>query len=112
HLTPGAGVIYRIITDIPPRADTYGPSVRGPRRTEGAGEAGGAGTGAGGPSAVQGQNRGQTTSDGLGVGRGGDVAGNLGPPAPGTGAHGQQVQNGKLWIAVPPSRMIYRIEPR
>src|SRR5437762_8015396 len=69
HFTPGAGVIYRKITDIPPRADTYGPSVRGPRRTEGAGEAGGAGTGAGGPSAVQGQNRGQTTSDGLAVGR-------------------------------------------
>ena len=46
-----------------------------------------------------------------GVGRGGAAAGNPGPPAPGTGAHGQQVQNGKLWIAVPPARMIYRMNP-
>ena len=33
-------------------------------------------------------------------------------PAPGTGAHGQQTQHGKLWIAVPPGRMIYRIDPK
>jgi len=111
HFTPGAGVIYKKATDTPPRPDTYGPSIRGPRRTEGAVEAGGGRRGAGGPSPSPGQNGGQATSDGLGVGRGGAVAGNPGPPAPGTGAHGQQVQNGKLWIAVPPSRMIYRIEP-
>jgi hypothetical protein len=112
HFTPGAGVIYRKATDTPPRPDTYGASVRGPRGTEGAGAAGAGRTGAGGRAPAQGQNNGQATADGLGVGRGGAIAGNPGPPAPGTGAHGQQVQNGKLWIAVPPSRMIYRIEPR
>jgi streptogramin lyase len=46
------------------------------------------------------------------VGRGGAIAGNPGPPAPGTGAHGIQTQDGKLWMAVPPSRMIYRIDPK
>jgi streptogramin lyase len=30
----------------------------------------------------------------------------------GTGAHGQEWRDGKLWMAVPPSRMIYRIDPR
>lgn len=110
HFTPGAGVIYRRTTDIPARPDTYGQGVRAAaaaargetvpaRRGGGAGREGAAGGGR------------QGTSDGLGVGRGGAVAGNPGPPAPGTGAHGIQVQNGKLWVAVPPGRMIYRINP-
>ena len=30
----------------------------------------------------------------------------------GTGAHGQEWRNGKLWMAVPPSRMIYCIDPQ
>ena len=30
----------------------------------------------------------------------------------GTGAHGQEWRDGKLWMTVPPSRMIYRIHPR
>jgi hypothetical protein len=30
----------------------------------------------------------------------------------GTGAHGQEWRDGKLWMAVPPSRMIYRVDPR
>jgi hypothetical protein len=34
------------------------------------------------------------------------------PNTLGTGAHGQEWRDGKLWIAVPPSRMIYRIDPR
>ena len=51
-------------------------------------------------------------ADGLGIGRGGAIAGNPGPPAPGTGAHGIQTQFGKLWVAVPPGRMIYRIDPK
>jgi streptogramin lyase len=37
------------------------------------------------------------------------------PTAPntlGTGAHGQEWKDGKLWMAVPPSRMIYRIDPK
>ena len=29
----------------------------------------------------------------------------------GTGAHGMEVVDGKLWVAVPPARMIYRINP-
>ncbi len=33
-------------------------------------------------------------------------------PRPGTGAHGLEWRDGKLWAAVPPSRMIYRIDPR
>jgi hypothetical protein len=112
HFTPGAGVIYKRTTDTPPRPDTYGASVRGPRGTGTAGAAAGGRRGAGGAAPAPGQNSGQATADGLGVGRGGAVAGNPGPPAPGTGAHGQQVQNGKLWIAVPPGRMIYRVEPK
>ncbi len=30
----------------------------------------------------------------------------------GTGAHGQEWRNGKLWFAVPPSREVYRIDPK
>ena len=71
----------------------------------------GGGGGRGRGAVESGQNTGQGTSDGLGVGRGGAIAGNPGPPAPGTGAHGIQAQNGKLWIAVPPGRMIYRVDP-
>jgi sugar lactone lactonase YvrE len=125
HFTPGAGVIYKRVTDTPPRPDTYAASVRGPRGTGGAGrgrqtgegDQGGGGNGGrrgtGDAAApAPGQNSGQRTADGLGVGRGGAVAGNPGPPAPGTGAHGQQTQNGKLWIAVPPGRMIYRMDPK
>jgi hypothetical protein len=125
HFTPGAGVIYRKITDTPPRPDTYGATVRGARGggapgTDGAGRrgggagaaAGGGRRGAGGGAAAPGQNSGQATADGLGVGRGGAISGNPGPPAPGTGAHGQQTQNGKLWMAVPPGRMIYRVDPK
>jgi streptogramin lyase len=37
-------------------------------------------------------------------------------PAPlntvGTGAHGLEWRDGKLWMAVPPSRMIYRMDPK
>jgi hypothetical protein len=114
HFTPGAGVIYRRTTDVPARPDTYGQKVRA-EAAAARGEtvpARRGGGGGGGRGAVEaGQNTGQGTSDGLGVGRGGAIAGNPGPPAPGTGAHGIQAQNGKLWIAVPPGRMIYRVEP-
>jgi hypothetical protein len=115
HFTPGAGVIYRRTTDVAARPDTYGQTVRA-EAAKARGEAPparrGGGGGRGGRGAVEpGQNTGQGTSDGLGVGRGGAIAGNPGPPAPGTGAHGIQAQNGKLWIAVPPGRMIYRVDP-
>jgi len=110
HFTPGAGVIYRRATDIAARPDTYGAKARA---EAGIPARGGAGRRGGGDAdAAGGGGRGQATSDGLGVGRGGAVAGNPGPPAPGTGAHGQQTQNGKLWMAVPPGRMIYRMDPK
>jgi len=106
HFTPGAGVIYRRSTDIPARPDTYGQQVRAEiAKARGEEPPARRGGGAGGFGR-------QGTADGLGVGRGGAVAGNPGPPAPGTGAHGIQVQGGKLWVAVPPGRMIYRIEPK
>ena len=117
HFTPGAGVIYRRTTDIAARPDTYGQKARA-ENAAARGEApparrgGGGGGRGGGRGAVEaGQNTGKATGDGLGVGRGGAIAGNPGPPAPGTGAHGIQAQNGKLWIAVPPGRMIYRVDP-
>jgi streptogramin lyase len=103
HFTPGAGVIYRMTSDIAPRPDTYGRSVR-PRPTSSERPIAAAQS-APAISTVR-------TSDGLGVGRGGDVAAHPGPPAPGTGAHGIQTQFGKLWVAVPPARMIYRIDPK
>ncbi|MGH9723028.1 MAG: hypothetical protein ACRD8O_22690 [Bryobacteraceae bacterium] len=34
------------------------------------------------------------------------------PRTPGTGAHGLEMKDGKLWVAVPPSRSIYRIDPK
>jgi hypothetical protein len=114
HFTPGAGVIYRRATDVDARPDAYADSMRA-QAAKARGEApaarrgGGGGRGRGAVEA--GQNTGQATADGLGVGRGGAIAGNPGPPAPGTGAHGIQAQGGKLWVAVPPGRMIYRIDP-
>jgi hypothetical protein len=108
HFTPGAGVIYKMTSDLPPRPDTYGRTVRA-SSSNGNGN-GGAGTPARQASGAGGTRQG--TSDGLGVGRGGAVAGNPGPPAPGTGAHGIQTHHGKLWIAVPPGRMVYRVDPK
>lgn len=84
HFTPGAGVIYRMPSDPPARPDTYSRTVRG--QTAGGGRGGGRG-------------------------RGGGEASTPGPPRDGTGAHGVEVRGGKLWVAVPPSRMIYRIDP-
>ncbi len=36
----------------------------------------------------------------------------LGSRALGTGAHGQEVRDGKLWMAVPPARMIFCLDPK
>lgn len=93
HFTPGAGVIYGMTTDLPPRPDTYGRSVRPRPPRENTRRAAGRARQGRGPAAGEKVER---------------------PPGPyrdGTGAHGQQTQHGKLWIAVPPSRMIYRIDP-
>jgi len=107
HFTPGGGVIYSMTTDLAPRPDTYGRSVRPPTTNAPRQEV---------ARAVSAQTPAARSAgmpaDGLGVGRGGAVAGNPGPPAPGTGAHGIQTQFGKLWVAVPPGRMIYRIDPK
>jgi hypothetical protein len=35
----------------------------------------------------------------------------LGSKAPGTGAHGQEWRDGFLWMAVPPSREVYKVDP-
>src|SRR5215470_13219411 len=105
HFTPGAGVIYKMTSDIPPRPDTYGRSVRPPAT-------GARQNAAASRAATPAPQAAVRTSDGLGIGRGGAVAGNPGPPAPGTGAHGIQTQFGKLWVAVPPARMIYRVDPK
>jgi streptogramin lyase len=32
--------------------------------------------------------------------------------APGTGAHGMEWRDGKLWFCVPPSRRVYRMDPK
>ena len=110
HFTPGAGVIYRRTTDIAARPDVYAQNVRASAAAMRGGEVPARRGGGRGRQGAAGGGR-QGTSDGLGVGRGGAVPGNPGPPAPGTGAHGIQAQNGKLWVAVPPGRMIYRIDP-
>ncbi len=36
----------------------------------------------------------------------------MGAAAPGTGAHGLEWREGKLWVAVPPARMVYRVDPK
>jgi streptogramin lyase len=36
----------------------------------------------------------------------------LGSRALGTGAHGQEWRDGKLWMAVPPARMVFRVDPK
>ena len=84
HFTPGAGVIYKMAGDPPARSSplTKPAPARAPAPA--------APTQVGGYSA-------------------GDV---LGSKAPGTGAHGQEWRDGQLWIAVPPSREVYRIDPQ
>jgi hypothetical protein len=85
HFTPGGGVIYRMPSDPEPRPDTFPATVRPP------GEGGGQGRGRGSFS--------------------GRAAATTGAPAPGTGAHELKVREGKLWVVVPPGRMVYRINP-
>ncbi len=36
----------------------------------------------------------------------------MGGSAPGTGAHGQEWRDGFLWMAVPPSREVYKVDPK
>jgi len=91
HFTPGAGVIYRMTTDPPPRPDLYAQKIREERGLPAPGGRGGRG------------GRGQPES--------GRAAATTGAPAPGTGAHELHLRDGKLWFVVPPARMVYRVDP-
>jgi sugar lactone lactonase YvrE len=85
HFTPGAGIIYRMVGDPAARSSPLAaprqPRPEGQRRTE--------------EQRVGGFQMGQVQ----------------GARAAGTGAHGLEWKEGKLWVAVPPSRMVYRINP-
>ena len=95
HFTPGAGVIYKMAGDPPARSSPLLKTrPRAPR-----------GGNAGGQSGQGGQGRGQQVG-------GFQMGAVLGGAAPGTGAHGQEWRNGKLWFAVPPSREAYCIDPK
>jgi streptogramin lyase len=83
YFTPGAGVIYRMVGDPPARSS---PLARQQSATRAKKPAGGT---------VGGFQQGQV----------------LGSRATGTGAHGQEWRDGKLWMAVPPARMIFRLDP-
>jgi sugar lactone lactonase YvrE len=85
HFTPGAGVIYRMTSDPEPRPDTFPQTVR-----------------------PEGQARGRGRGRGPESGR---AAAMTGAPAPGTGAHELKMREGKLWMVVPPARMVYRVDP-
>jgi DNA-binding beta-propeller fold protein YncE len=82
HFTPGAGVIYQMTGDPKARSS---------------------------PLAVKRAPRPQATKKEVGGFDSGKV---LGAAAPGTGAHGQEWRDGKLWFAVPPSREVYCIDPK
>ena len=84
HFTPGAGVIYQMVGD--PAARSSPLAKTRPHREQ--------------PATQQKQ-----------VG-GFDMGRVLGGAAPGTGAHGQEWRDGKLWFAVPPSREVYCVDPK
>ena len=83
HFTPGAGVIYKMSGDPPSRSSPLAKSRPRPPAPASTGQVGGF--------------------------QAGEV---LGSKALGTGAHGQEWRDGKLWFAVPPSREVYRVDPR
>jgi sugar lactone lactonase YvrE len=84
HFTPGAGVIYKMSGDPPARSSPLAKSRPRPAA----------------PAPPAGQ---------VGGFQAGEV---LGSKALGTGAHGQEWRNGKLWFAVPPSREVYCVDPK
>ena len=85
HFTPGAGIIYKMAGDPPQRSSPLAKTR--PIRTP------------------------VPKSDATRVG-GFQMGEVLGGAAPGTGAHGQEWRDGKLWFAVPPSRSVYCIDPK
>jgi hypothetical protein len=84
HFTPGAGVIYQMAGDAAGRGSPLARTR--PRRTQPESK----------PRQVGGYDMGKV----------------LGGAAPGTGAHGQEWRDGKLWFAVPPSREVYCLDPK
>lgn len=92
HFTPGAGIIYKMASDPPQRSSPLA-KTRKPRAKKAPAETAAAKTD---PTRVGGFQMGEV----------------LGGAAPGTGAHGQEWRDGKLWFAVPPSRSVYCIDPK
>ncbi len=84
HFTPGAGVIYNMAGDPPGRSSPLAKPAPKPATKPAA------------PKVIGGFQAGDT----------------WGSKAPGTGAHGQEWRDGYLWMAVPPSRMVYQIDPK
>lgn len=86
HFTPGAGVIYNMVGDPKARSSPLQREKPVPRSASATKQ----------PKQVGGFQAGQIQ----------------GAMAPGTGAHGQEWRDGKLWFAVPPSRSVYCIDPK
>jgi hypothetical protein len=91
HFTPGAGVIYQMAGDPPSRSSPLAKRDPGQAKKK---------------AAAQGQNLDPSKVGGFQAGQ------LLGGRALGTGAHGQEVRDGKLWMAVPPARMIFCLDPK
>ncbi|HZT30467.1 MAG TPA: hypothetical protein VFA33_11315 [Bryobacteraceae bacterium] len=89
HFTPGAGVIYQMVGDPPARSSPLAKAPAGQARKKASPQNLD-------PNKVGGYQAGQL----------------LGARALGTGAHGQEVRDGKLWMAVPPARMIFCLDPK
>jgi streptogramin lyase len=83
HFTPGAGVIYQMVGD--PKARRSPLARSNPPQPQ-----------SGAEKQVGGFQAGQIQA----------------AMAPGTGAHGQEWRDGKLWFAVPPSRTVYCLDPK
>ncbi len=90
HFTPGAGVIYKMVGDPPARTSPLVTLKSAPPR----------------PKV---QPIAKPAQQSVGGFQAGAV---LGAEAPGTGAHGQEWRDGFLWMAVPPSREVYKIDPK
>jgi streptogramin lyase len=112
RFTPGAGVIYNMAGDAPARSSPVPQEMRQQRAAAPSGGGGGRreGGAGGGANAAAAAAPGGAGGEGRQVG--GFQMGRLNSRAPGTGAHGQEIRDGKLWIVVPPSRECYRIDPK
>jgi sugar lactone lactonase YvrE len=95
HFTPGAGVIYKVAGDAPQRSSPLAGKRQAAAKTPG-------------PNPASNRPSSGRAAPQVGGFQMGEV---LGGAAPGTGAHGQEWRDGKLWFAVPPSRSVYCIDP-